>query len=121
MVNVTLDKTSAPNAVTVAVGGTASSILVGTDVSQDFTEVNVRYNDVIVVPQTVAAGTTFITLQLSEGIELAYLLPKDTTFESNKKYTYHITVSRTEVKISTIVEDWIPGGVVTGEVGDLVH
>ena len=113
----TLSKAAAPAAVTVSPTGTALPIITSADISTNF--INPRYNDAIVVPQTLTAGTAFVMLCLKDGVKLAYLLPKDTTFESNKKYIYHITVSRTEVKISTTIEDWTLGGVVTGEADHL--
>lgn len=115
----TLSKTSLPTAITVSPTGEVSPIKIGADISVSFS--NPKYNDAIVVPQTVTAGTAFITLQLADGVELAYLLPKDTTFESNKKYFYHIQVSRNELKISTSIEGWTSGGVVTGEASHLTN
>lgn len=115
----TLSKTSLPTAITVSPTGEALPIKTGADISVNF--INPRYNDAIIVPQTVTAGTAFVTLQLADGVELAYLLPKDTTFESNKKYFYHINVSRSELKVSTSIEDWTSGGVVTGEASHLIN
>lgn len=115
----TLSKASNPNAIAVSAAGSVASIKVGTDVSSNFT--SPTYNDAIIVPQKLAKGTAFITLRLAEGIDLAYLLPEDTTFESRKKYTYHVTVSRTEITITTSITDWESGGLVTGEASHLVN
>lgn len=117
LANVTLDKASAPNAITVTAGGTVSSVQVGTDVSLDFTEANVRYNDAIVVPQSVAEGTVFITVNLKSGESLVYRLSSNAVFESGKKYTCHMTVSLTEITLSTSVSDWKPGDLITGNNG----
>lgn len=116
-VNVTLDKASAPNAVTVTAGGTASSIQVGTDVSPDFTEANVCYNDAIIVPQTLVEGTVFITVNLKSGGSLVYRLTASTGFESGKRYTCHMTVSLTGITLSTSVSDWKPGDLIVGNSG----
>jgi hypothetical protein len=114
MVNLTLDKLAAPAALTITSAGTASSIMVGTDVSTDFTEDNVRYNDAVIVPQTITEGTAFVTVSLTSGEELVYRLTSDAKFESGKRYTCHMTVSLTDITLSTSVSDWKPGDLISG-------
>lgn len=120
MANITLDKSTAPNAITPAPAGSASNIFVGTDASTDFSEGNVRYNDAVIVPQTVAEGTAFITVTLKTGESLVYRLTRDVRFESGKKYTCHMTISLTDIKLSTSVSDWKPGDLITGN-NDIIH
>ena len=110
----TLTKATASNAVAITAAGTAASITIGADVSVNLTT-NIRYNDAIIVPQTLAANTPLITIQLSGGTNLVYRTPGSTTFESGKKYGYLITASSTGIILTTEIEDWIPGGNVTGE------
>lgn len=70
----------------------------------DFT--NAVYNDAVIVPQTVAQGSKFIKVKLSNGSELFHKLAAGTTFESGKKYQYQITVNLTELTVTSTVVDW---------------
>lgn len=117
LANLTLDKAVAPNAATITAGGSASSITVGKDISKDFTSANVKYNDAIIVPQTIATETTFLTVTLSDGTNLIYRLTADAIFASGKKYSLHMTVSSSSIKLSTSVSDWQPGDLITGSDG----
>ncbi len=108
-----LDKEIAPAEIEVSPDGAVSDISIGTDISSDFD--NPSYNDAIIVPQTVAAGSAFIVVELKDGTRLAYLLDRDTDFESGYCYQYHIIITRDEIKVTSQVVDWIPGGVVSGE------
>jgi len=114
----TLAKATNPNAVAITAAGTASPVTIGADVSADLAA-NIKYNDAIIVPQTVAANTAFITVSLSGGKNLVYRLPANTTFESGKKYSYQITAISTadliELILITEIEDWVPGGISIGE------
>jgi hypothetical protein len=111
-------KATNPDAVVITPAGTASPITVGADVSPNLTT-NIVYNDAIIVPQTIASGTAFITVRLSDATNLVYRLPAATTFESGKKYGYLITTNTTgdltELILTTIIEDWIPAGNIPGE------
>ncbi len=113
----TLAKATVPTSIVISPAGAAAPITIGKDMSANF--VSPQYNDAIIVPQTVTAGTAFITIYMTDGVELAYLLPANTTFESRKKYIYHITVSRTEISLTTSISDWLSGGLVTGEASHL--
>ena len=112
----TLNKATAPNQVSVGAAGTAASpIKIGADVSPDFYDGDIQYNDAIIVPQTLDAGTVFITVQLVKGGNLVYRLPAATTFVSGKKYEYRIVANLGGLTLTTIVKDWEPVGYVTGE------
>ena len=102
-----------PAAVQVTATGTAAGIAISSDVSTDFTT-GVQYNAAVLVPQTVAINTTFITIRLQSGADLIYKLPAATTFESGKKYTYHITATLTGLTLTSNITDWTPVGTVTG-------
>ena len=110
----TLNKATASNAVAITAAGTAASITIGADVSANLTT-NVKYNDAVIVPQTIAANTPLITVQISGGSNLVYRTPASTTFDSGKKYIYLITATSTGLTLITIIEDWEPGGTTTGE------
>jgi len=96
-----------------------SNIAIGTDVSTDFSAANVQYNNAIIVPQTLDAGTLFITVSTTKGI-FTYSLDANTTFESGKKYTCHMTIGNTSVTLNTSVEDWLPGDLITGNNGGII-
>jgi len=114
----TLAKATNSDAVGITVAGTATPITIGADVSASLTT-NINYNDAIIVPQTLAAGTAFITVRLTDGKNLIYHLPENTTFESGKKYGYLITANSTadltELILITEIVDWIPTGYIPGE------
>jgi len=114
----TLAKATNPDAVAITATGTASPITIGADVSPNLTT-NIVYNDAIIIPQTMASGTIFITVRLSDNTNLIYRLPENTTFESGKKYGYLITANSTadltDLILQTIIEDWIPTGNISGE------
>ena len=109
----TLDKATAPNAVAVAASGSVSPLTISADVSPDFAA-NIEYNDAIIVPQTLAANTAFITVHLLGGTNLIYRLPVETTFQSGKKYQYQITANMSGITLTTSIENWEPVGTVTG-------
>jgi hypothetical protein len=112
--NFKLEKATVPNAVTITAGGTATAIAISSDISTDFTAP--QYNDAIIVPQTLAAGTAFITMHTSNG-DLVYNLPGDVTFESGKKYVYQITAHLTGLTLTSSITDWTPINPVAGDAG----
>jgi hypothetical protein len=112
--NFKIGKATAPNAVTVTAGGTATGITISSDVSTDLTAP--QYNDAIIVPQTLAAGTAFISVHTSNG-DLVYNLPGNVTFESGKKYVYQITAHLTGLTLTSSITDWTPINPVTGDAG----
>ncbi len=81
-------------------------ITLSNEASADFTAANVKYNDGIVVPQVVDAGTAFIRISLSDGTELDWKPAAALTLESGKRYTYHITVSLTGLSVTATVDGW---------------
>ncbi len=69
-------------------------------VSADFVD-NLHYNTVHLAPQTIAGGTAFITVRLSNGTELTYSLPAaGLTLDQSKQYCYHITASLPGLSVS---------------------
>lgn len=87
------------NASTQAIG----NITLGQTVCSDFTTDNVIYNEVVIVPQELSGKA--LTFQLKNGGILKYTFPA-VTFESGKKYRYHITLDLTGLKISSSIADW---------------
>ena len=104
--SVSVNKSAEPYALSVEPVGEPSSVEIGKDLSTDFTEGTVVYNDAIMVPQTVEAGSEFVKVTLQDGREVAYRLSSPVTFESGRKYTLHMTVSFTEISVSTSISDW---------------
>jgi len=110
----TLAKAGAPDAVAITPAGAVAPITMGADVSTNLTT-NIAYNDAIIVPQTIASGTVFITVRLSDETNLNYRLPAVTTFESGRKYGYLITANSSGLILTSTIEDWIPAGDTPGE------
>jgi hypothetical protein len=108
---VSLDKSTAPAATTVAAAGTATDITVGADVSETFDAP--VFNDAIIVPQTLTAGTAFITVHLAGG-DLTYRLPTTTVFASGKKYIYRLTANLNGITLSSTLAAWSPINPVDG-------
>lgn len=107
----TLDRVTYPSAIPITASGPVSSIIAGADVSENFT--TPRYNDAIIVPQTVAANTPFITVHLRTGY-LIYRLPAAATFGSGRKYIFHITANLAGLTLTTSIRDWTPINPVSG-------
>lgn len=97
----------------IAPEGEIRTIVIGHDISDDFE--TPAYNDAVIVPQTLDAGTSFIVVTLLDGTRLAYQLPESTTFTAQTAYQYHITVKRDGMVVTTSVTDWLPGGIIEGE------
>ena len=64
----------------------------------------------IIIPQTLASGTTFIEVTLSTGVRLYYKLPAQTEFEGKKQYDYEITVNLTGLTVTSTITPWDPVG-----------
>ena len=62
--------------------------------------------EAIIPPQTIAAGTTFLSFGITGIGPMYYPLPAETTFESGKMYTYNIRVKNTGIAVTTNVTDW---------------
>ena len=61
---------------------------------------------IVIPPQTVSAGTSFISFTVDGIGPMYYPLPASTTFESGKRYTYNIKVNNTGITVTTDVNDW---------------
>ena len=109
----TLSKSVSSDAVEITPEGEIRTIVIGHDISDDFE--TPAYNDAVIVPQTLDAGTSFIVVTLLDGTRLAYQLPGSTTFTAQTAYQYHITVKRDGMVVTTSVTDWLPGGIIEGE------
>lgn len=92
---------------------TIDDMILGQKTCTDF-DANVEYNEAILVPQDM--GGKELKFALQDGGELTYIIPSGTTFESGKKYQYHITLNLTGIKVTSRIEDWVPTGTVNGGV-----
>lgn len=81
---------------------------------ENFTSAD-NYGEAIIAPQTLAAGTQFIKVTLEGRNPLYYVLNAGKTFESGKRYIYHITVNLTELDVESSIEGWGTGTNNTGE------
>lgn len=107
----TPDRATAPNAIVVTAAGSAADITAGADVTDDFAAP--RYNDAIIVPQTVPVNTAFIVVRLTTG-DLIYRLPANATFTSGKRYIYQITANLAGLNLVSSIVDWTPINPVSG-------
>lgn len=102
----------------VSASGVENEILVPA-VSVNNTEENFtsaeNYGEAIIAPQTLAAGTQFIKVTLEGRNPLYYVLNAEKTFESGKRYIYHITVNLTELDVESSIEGWGTGTNNAGE------
>lgn len=115
--NVTLKKDMSASALTVTPAGSPAAISIGTDLSTDFFDGSVRYNDVIIVPQTVPSSTAFLNITLRGGTSITYKLDSDAVFESGRKYILQMTVDLKSIEINTVVSDWLDGDPIIGNSG----
>lgn len=86
--------------------GPAWDMTLGQKTCTDFTDGNVVYNEAILVPQDM--GEKDLTFALKDGGTLTYTFPAGTTFESGKKYQYHITLDLTGIKVTSEITNWDP-------------
>lgn len=91
---------------------TTGDMTLGQKTCTDFAAGNVDYNEAILVPQDMASKT--LTFSLKDGGTLTYTIPTNTTFESGKKYQYHITLDLTGITVTSSIEDWDPVTAVNG-------
>lgn len=91
--------------VVTATSGSTSSMTLGQQTCDDFTAANVDYNEAILVPQDM--GGKKLTFALSDGGTLTYIIPSGTTFQSGKKYQYHITLNLTGIEVTSEIKDWV--------------
>ena len=82
-----------------AASGTATDIVAGTGTT----------NSVIIVPQAIAANTSFIKVTVGGG-DYIYKLPAATTFAAQTKYVFNITVNKTGLVLTTTqITAWADG------------
>lgn len=68
----------------------------------------------VIIPQTIAASTSFITVELWDGS--AYTTPYNvttsaaTTFAAETEYTYNIIVNSQGLSLTTTIANWTSGG-----------
>ncbi len=89
-----------------AASATTGDMTLGQQTCTDFAAGNVNYNEAILVPQDMAGKK--LTFSLEGGGTLTYTIPANTTFESGKKYQYHITLDLTGITVTSNIEDWDP-------------
>jgi len=88
-----------------AASGSATDIVAGTGTT----------NSAIIVPQTIAAGASFIKVTVGGG-DYIYKMGADTDFDSKKCYTFNITVNKTGLVLTvTTITDWVNGGATAGD------
>lgn len=95
-----------------ATAATTGDMTLGQKTCTDFGTENVAYNEAILVPQDMAGKK--LTFSLKDGGTLTYTIPAETTFESGKKYQYHITLDLTGITVTSSIEDWEPVNAVNG-------
>lgn len=78
----------------------------------DFSDGNIVYNEAILVPQVMSGKV--LAFKLADGGQLTYTIPVSTTFESGKKYLYHITLDLTGITVTSKIEKWNPVAAVEG-------
>ena len=59
----------------------------------------------LVAPQSVAAGTTFITCKFTNGKVFVYKMKNDTDWQAGKEYTYTVSLAAAEDPGYTVSED----------------
>lgn len=110
--DVTLSKEAAPDFLTVTASGDPQPIKIGTDLSADFSDENIRFNDAIIVPQELTAGTEFLKISFADGKEVTSDLYSGISFASGKQYTIEITLDKGLLSLATSVSDWVDGEIV---------
>lgn len=110
--DVTLSKEAAPDFLTVTASGDPKPIRIGTDLSADFSDENIRFNDAIIVPQELTAGTEFLKISFADGKEVTSDLYSGISFASGKQYTIEITLDKGLLSLATSVSDWVDGEIV---------
>ena len=97
------DQSQRANMLGAAASASTSNMTLGQMTCNDFAA-NVVYNEAILVPQEMAGKT--LTFSLKDGGTLTYTIPANTTFESGKKYQYHITLDLTGITVTSQIKDW---------------
>lgn len=89
-----------------------ATLALGQQISTSFAPEQAVYNEAIIVPQDMAGKV--LTVRLASGGELKYYIPAGTTFESGKKYRYHITLNLTGLAVTSTIAPWETVGTVNG-------
>lgn len=83
-------------------------------------DADVKYNEVIILPQTVGASSTekanFIEIELNDGGKLYFKTYQ--TFAAGKKYIYKISLSLTELSVTSSITDWEDANIGNDGIGD---
>lgn len=95
-----------------AVVPASGTLTLGQQTCTNFTDPDIVYNEAILVPQDIS-GKVF-TFTLANGGTLKYTIPAGTTFESGKKYRYHITLNLTGLQVTSTIASWEVLGYITG-------
>jgi hypothetical protein len=109
--------TSVATAGTLSATGTVTDIAITDTVSTNLTS-GIKYNDAIIVPQTIDAtpSIAFVTVKLTDGETLVYKLTADKTFDPGKVYTYKLTANMEGLTLfEEEIEDWVDGGTESGD------
>lgn len=103
-------------------GTTTSSVILtssaSTSVTTTFTSGTTNYtactSSAVIIPQTIAASNSFITVELWNGTAYttAYNVKTTaaTTFDAEKVYTYNIIVNSQGLTLTTTIADWTSAG-----------
>lgn len=103
-------------------GTTTSSVILtssaSTSATTTFTSGTTNYtactSSAVIIPQTIAASTSFITVELWDGTNYttAYNVKTTatTTFAAEKVYTYNIIVNSQGLTLTTTIADWTSAG-----------
>jgi hypothetical protein len=106
--NITTEITGVADAATVTPAGNQNSnALLTCNISPDLN--SPVWNDGILVPQTIPAGTEFIRITLNDAVntQLKYLMPSEYTIEGGKQYIWKITAVGTALTLSSnSISDW---------------
>jgi hypothetical protein len=100
----TTNRTIAP---TVVVNGSAKDISISCDAST-YTGADID-NEGIIIPQTVASGTKFLKVTLSNGTTYIYTLPSSMTFEAGKSYRFTVQLKESDISVGYTVDNWAAG------------
>lgn len=103
-------------------GTTTSSVILtssaSTSATTTFTSGTTNYtactSSAVIIPQTIAASNSFITVELWDGTAYttAYNVKTTatTTFDAEKVYTYNIIVNSQGLTLTTTIADWTSAG-----------
>ncbi len=76
-------------------------------IDMQYTTVTDNWNEAVILPQTVTAGTEFISIGTS-GDPITWAPSEDLVFEPGKKYRFNVTVSANQLTVAASVSPWLP-------------